>query len=471
MSTATLTRPPRAYTAQTSRKSTYDAREDGSLTRLRKPKMAAKKALPPLIQKVGLAAQVYHIQGVRETMLWFQGWREYFYPPTAGRGPDIVKAYEARPRMGVRYALQNQRPSGPANLADRIGRIFFPASYDLASPHTLPTVLTIHGGGFCTGTAREDDDWNRTFADAQHMLVISLPYSKAPRAPFPGALYDLEALYLAVLGDESLPIDRTSKGNGKVAILGFDAGGNLALGLSQLPKVKRCATPPTAVVSISGYLDLARPVAEKLGNRPYKPALPFPRNANVDPLAAAYEAYVWSYVPYGHDLRDPLLSPAFASCGDSGVSLPTHICLVGAELDVLAHESWRMACRLVRDVGVKRGDGRMGQWRVPNPDEVDIMQRICGSGALRENGDGHEMSDFARDGQTGERKDGMDEGKRFGFEERWQDGKGSVKWILVPDVLHGFDRGSTVRAPGEEAVTPAYVDDVGTWLRSTVWGP
>lgn len=105
MSTATLTRPPRAYTAiKPQRSPTYQASEDGSITRLRKRRRAAKKDPPPLVQKVALAAQVYGIQGVMETMLWFQGWKEYFYPPGEGLGPNIVKAYEARPRMGVRYA-------------------------------------------------------------------------------------------------------------------------------------------------------------------------------------------------------------------------------------------------------------------------------------------------------------------------------------------------------------------------------
>lgn len=76
--------------------------EDDSLARFRKRTRATRKDPPPLIQKVGLAAQVYGIQGVKETMLWFQGWREYFYPLAAGCGPDIVKAYEHRPGMAVR---------------------------------------------------------------------------------------------------------------------------------------------------------------------------------------------------------------------------------------------------------------------------------------------------------------------------------------------------------------------------------
>lgn len=320
------------------------------------------------------------------------------------------------------------------------------------------------------------------------MLVISLSYSKAPRAPFPAALRDLETLYWAVLGDESLPIDRADhRRKGQVALLGFDAGGNLALSLSQLPRIRMSATPPTAVVSVSGYLDLSRPVAEKLRNRPYKPDLPSPRNSKVDALAATHEAYVWSYIPYGHDLQDPLLSPAFArwrrdETGGGGGGLPPHVCLVGAELDCLAHESWRMACRLVREGGEARDDERHARWRVPEPASDDVVQRICGAkrpAKMHWQGE-LEMSEFTMEERAPMNEDGLDESKRYGFEVSWkrtrEEEGGSVKWILVPDVVHGFDRaswragvGSAETVQDAEAKTRAYIDAVGRWLRGTAW--
>lgn len=383
--------------------------------------------------------------------------------------------------------------------------IFFPKSFDLTSPQTLPTILTVHGGGFCVGTSRDDDEWNRRVADSQNMLVISLPYSKAPRAPFPAGLNDLEALYLAVLADESLPIDRTSrsskgrgggagrggreKARGRVALAGFDAGANLALALSQLLAVqKRSAAPPTAVLSISGILDLSRPLEAKARGRPYKPGLPHPRNGAADMLTTAYSAYAWSYVPYGEDLRDPLLSPAFAGWdgdGDEEGALPPHVCLVGAELDLLAHESWRMACRLVQEGGIRRGDGRRARWRVPDPDAAgDKTQSVCGREQLSAVKGSLEMEDLSLSAREDE--DGLGGRKRFGFEVTWPAGDygsdggggeeedGSVRWILVPDAMHGFDR-SLWRYGGEETVrdaelkTVAYIDAVGKWLRDTVW--
>ncbi|KAG6354568.1 hypothetical protein INS49_004586 [Diaporthe citri] len=496
MPTVTLTQAPLPSTSSTStpsppRKKRANSRQqawhDGADKQQGRGKSrkaragGVKKDPPPLIRKVGLAAQIYGIQGVMGTVVWFQGWREWLYPPNGG--PDIVKAYECRPGMGV--------------------RIFFPKSFDLTSPQTLPTILTVHGGGFCVGTSRDDDEWNRRVADSQNMLVISLPYSKAPRAPFPAGLDDLEALYLAVLADESLPIDRTSSSNrskgrsgragrgagarGRVALAGFDAGANLALALSQLPAVQKSAAPPTAVVSISGILDLSRPLEAKARGRPYKPGLPHPRNGAADVLAATYSAYAWSYVPYGEDLRDPLLSPAFAGWdgdGDDEGALPPHVCLVGAELDLLAHESWRMACRLVQEGGIRRGDGRRARWRVPDPDAAgDKTQSVCGREQLSAVKGSLEMEDLSLSAREDE--DGLGGRKRFGFEVTWSSGDddgggaggdedGSVRWILVPDVMHGFDR-SLWRYGGEETArdaelkTVAYIDTVGKWLRDTVW--
>lgn len=121
LTTTTLTRPARTYTssARTGRRASRQPEqvlEDGDrahsslhLRARRKNKGAKKKNPPPLIQKVGLAAQVYGIQGLMGTVLWFQGWREWLYPP--GGGPNIVKAYEIRPALGVRFVSPFPLPS------------------------------------------------------------------------------------------------------------------------------------------------------------------------------------------------------------------------------------------------------------------------------------------------------------------------------------------------------------------------
>ncbi|GAB1318103.1 Alpha/beta-hydrolase [Madurella fahalii] len=389
---------------------------------------ALKRQVPPLLSKVSLASYIYGIKGMLAPIHWLRDWREYFSPPEGH--PNIVKAYESRPGLPV--------------------RIFFPSSYDQTSPTTLPTLFTIHGGGFCIGCSRDDDEWNRAFADAHHVLVIALNYSKAPAAPFPAAPRDVEALLLSALADDSLPIDHS-----RTAILGFSAGGNLALSVSQLPAVRAHRYRPRAAVSVYGCLDLSVPPPDKLRNRPWKPALlPPPRGDLTDPLSRLAPAFDWGYIPYGHDLRDPLLSPAHCEVGEAGAAaLPPFVCLVAAELDMLAHESWRLACRLSRR-------GRV----VPDRESADARWRVCG----REEGEGEGVA-------TGLLELGDE---RFAFEETWAagGGGGGVKWLLVPDVLHGFDNvhirsvvGGKEAMDDAERKTAAYTAELARWLKEVVW--
>ncbi|KAJ9132266.1 Alpha/beta-hydrolase [Pleurostoma richardsiae] len=383
-----------------------------------------KTPQPPFLSRVGHAAQLCSLQGLLKPVLWFRDWREWLYPPE-GR-PDIIKLYECRPHLPV--------------------RIFFPSSYDQTSPTLLPTLFTIHGGGFSIGVPRDDDEYNRYFSDTHSVVVIALNYSKAPWAPFPTGLHDLEALYLALLADESIPIDRSRC---RTAVLGFSAGGNLALALSQLPAIRECRCPPQAAVSVYGCLDLSRAPARKTRNRPYKPALGAPRGAPSDALLRLAPTFDWGYVPYGQNLRDPLLSPAFAARSD----LPPHVCLVAAELDMLAHESWRLACRLGNEVATGR------RREVPDPDAPEKKMSLCGQ---------EEVASV-----KGALKGPEDD--RFGWEQ--EDGDGSVKWILVPDALHGFDNVHMRRlvGGGEETMVDAemktreYVQAVGEWLLRKVW--
>ena len=287
------------------------------------------------------------------------------------------------------------------------------------------------------------------------------------------ALHDLETLLLAVLNDESLPIQRNNGSQvlsrtrspstlNRIAILGFSSGGNLALGVTQLPSIRAHPNTPTAVLSVYGYLDLSVPPKEKLTNRPWKPSLPAPRGgkSKIDAFASAAPTFDWSYIPYGHDLQDPLLSPGPYAKREM---LPPYIGLIAAELDILAHESWRMACRLSNEgQGVHPTYGNAKRV-VPDRKSEDPKWRICGreevaakSGVLDDSGD-----------------------ERFAFEDSWgTDARGGVKWLLVPDVQHGFDNAEMRRMYGlqegeavkdAEAKTEAYRTEVGKWLKETVW--
>ncbi|KAK3313044.1 alpha/beta hydrolase fold-domain-containing protein [Apodospora peruviana] len=377
---------------------------------------------PPLLTKIRYASLVFLMKAFEGSISWFRQLKDPFIPTEVT--PDLVKA------------------------------IFLPTSYDPTQLRMLPTLFTIHGGGFVIGHARTDDEWNRAFADGQDTMVVALNYSKAPEIPFSTAVHDLEALLHAVLDDKSLPIDceisprsstaEHSSSRSRTAILGFSAGGNLSLCVSQLLSVR---SPPhgSPAAAVSVYEMSVRP-QDKLPNRPWKPSFPPPRNGTAEPLMAFALAFEWAYIPCGQDLCDPLLSLHFAP----REKLPPFVGIVAAELDMMTHEAWRLASRLA-------GEGVVNESKtlrkILNRSSEDPKWRICGREQPSEHVGGLEGLSPA---------------------DNWD--AGGVKWLLVPDVMYGFDnRGFRTFFGGKESNEYAEVKgkacqaEIVRWLRETVW--
>ncbi|SCV49522.1 related to triacylglycerol lipase [Fusarium fujikuroi] len=376
------------------------------------------KGSPPWTRRIAYNVQIRAIQATLTTIDWLGS-----FSKTSANAPNIVKTYNVRDHLPV--------------------RVFIPSSYEAGSSKPLPTLFTIHGGGFCIGSSQDDDAWNRSFSDTHSVLVIALNYSKAPAAPFPTGLDDLVSLYHAALDDESLPIDKAN--GGRVAVCGFSAGGNLSLGLSQrLFQSDHCTCRPRAAISVYGALDLSRSPEAKIGTRQYKTdaSLGSPRTSARDLLLNMAPLFDWSYLPDGQDLRDPLVSPG--PCADPD-DLPPHVFIIASELDMLAKESLECATRLARargGSGISDTDseiGRCGRSEPGKPGELEL------------------------------------EDKRFAWQETFPGG--SVRWLLVPDVLHGFDSLPMRERAGEketvkdaELKTEAYCNLLGDWLLNTVFG-
>ena len=286
----------------------------------------------------------------------------------------------------------------------------------------------IHGGGFVFGSPHDDDRWNKEFSKAHNVLVVELNYGKAPWNPFPTPVYDLEALILAVYDDQSLPIDKD-----RIAIGGFSAGGNLTLALSSLPSVRE-KVKPRAAIPIYPVVDFTVSPEVKAASRYYKPGLGVGKRGEMtDYLLSMAPLFNWAYIPVKHDLSDPLLSPYFA---DRSL-LPPHLFFVGMELDMLAHEGWRLACKF---------SGRP----IPTTAKVGKEEPAEGEGLILDD-------------------------ERFSFEHVEEGGEKTVRWLLVPDQIHGFDvipprmHGAAEALNDANAKTVAYSKLVGEWLFDVAW--
>jgi acetyl esterase/lipase len=226
--------------------------------------------------------------------------------------------------------------------------------------------------------------------------VIALNYAKAPSSPFPGPIYDVEALIGCILSDSSLPVDTN-----RVALAGWSAGGNIVLAASQLPSLQGRIH---AAVPFYPLTDRTTSSEQKARGRRYKPALGGFRARDEDFLLAMSGLFNWAYLDPGTRLDDPLVSPFFAA----RESLPRHVFVIACELDMLAPEAWRMACKLA---------GR----RIPGLDEVVGREEEVGKGVLITEGD-----------------------DRFAWETVREDGS-RYRWFLVPDTIHGHDQDSIER--------------------------
>lgn len=361
----------------------------------------------------------------------YRGLKEFIFKPETA--PTLTKTYKCRSKLPI--------------------RIFFPKSYNRASPQPLPLLFSIHGGGFVGGSTPDNDAFNRKFSDTNTTLVIALNYAKAPGNPFPGQTHDLEALVEAVFVDEDLTphIDPA-----KVAMTGFSAGGNLTMTVTQTPAVRKRIT--AGIVPIYPVTDLTVPPTVKAQTRRYKTALGGTRSRTKDPLLIVAPAFEWACecallpsfpsvclstnrsiqlisscatdIPTDQDLQHPQLSPFYAERSD----LPKRMWFVGCELDMLGHEAWRAACKFA---------GKP----VPGLDQPIGKEEPT---------DG---------GKAGTIIWGGDERFAFGV----KDGESEVRWLCLPDAGHCFEMADRIGGDAEELEDgvmkmDGLIKEMGKWL-------
>lgn len=204
---------------------------------------------------------------------------------------------------------------------------------------SLPLVLYLHGGRFISGDFITHDPVCRQLAAASGCIVIAVDYRLAPEHPFPAAVEDawVAAQWVHQKGEEI-------GGNGRWAIAGDSAGGNLAAASALLLRA-RGNTLPHALALIYPMLDAtcSLPSHQTCGSG---------YGAGSDDMKAGYRLYL----PEGTDLRTPYASPLFA--GDLA-GWPATLVLT-AEYDSLRDEAEAFAQRLQQagvPVTCRRYDG------------------------------------------------------------------------------------------------------------------
>jgi acetyl esterase/lipase len=212
-------------------------------------------------------------------------------------------------------------------------------------------------------------------------------------------------------------------------VAGWSAGGNLALAVAQLVSVR---DKVGAVVPIYPVCDFSVPASAKPASRQWKPELGGFRGKGSDYLLAMAPLFDWAYCPPGGDTRDPGLSVGFVA----GDRLPPKVFVLGCELDMLAHEDWRLICRLA---------GR------------EVLGDVVG------------RSEPAGKGEL------VLDDERFAWEVRREDGTW-YRWLLVPDVVHGFDQNLAALTSDKEMLDDMAIKTektrkiIGDWLRDGVFG-
>lgn len=196
---------------------------------------------------------------------------------------------------------------------------------------TSPLMLFLHGGGFMYGDLDSHDGPCRVLAERAGIRVLAIDYRMGPEEPFPAAYDDAWAAYRWVVehaADLGADVDR-------LAVGGDSAGGNLAAGVAI--EAARAGLPLALQLLVYPATDCTHPTRSyELFREGFYLTERFMTLANE------------SYIPAGHDLADPRLSPIHAEV-PAGLA-PAYV--VTAGFDPLRDEGEAYA-RKLSDAGVE----------------------------------------------------------------------------------------------------------------------
>ncbi len=246
-------------------------------------------------------------------------WLRTVEKPRAARENDVGRA-----RARMERAAWLLSPYPPTKVEERpLGRV---PALRVSAPAGGQgrVVLWFHGGGYCVGSPRSHLELAAAVARRASAGAVLPAYRLAPENPFPAAVEDARAAYVALLAEDVDPA--------RLVIGGDSSGGGLAFSLLHTLLAEGLPRP-AGVVAFSPWTDLTLS-GESLSTLAARDAL-LPANR----VAELRELYL-----AGADPTDPRASPIL---GRFAGAPPT---LIQASADEILRDDARgMAARLERD--------------------------------------------------------------------------------------------------------------------------
>ena len=172
--------------------------------------------------------------------------------------PDYVKL---RAKLDAFVARTDPMPRGwrvqDAGMAAG-ARLSFIEDARSPAADTAPLVLYFHGGGYIVGGLKSHGAFCARLAKAVGGRVLFADYRLAPEHPFPAAVEDGVAAFLAA----------ATWARGKLFIAGDSAGGGLALAVAQAAARPPDSRKANGLILISPWVDLTLAGASMIGNAP-----------------------------------------------------------------------------------------------------------------------------------------------------------------------------------------------------------
>jgi len=228
------------------------------------------------------------------------------------------------PAVGITYGTAPARDEHEIPL-----RIYRPRALRDARTD-VPVVMWFHGGGWVLGNVVGYDPVCSFIAAEVGCVVVSVDYRMAPEHRAPVAAQDcVDATTWVGVNGDVLRADTS-----RMAVAGDSAGGNLAAVVAQVLR-DHGDTRLLHQALIYPATDLTMASAS-IREHPNAPLL----------TKRSMDAFRDHYVPAGHDLRDPLLSPLFGRLD----GLPPAL-VQTADRDPIRDDGFRYAAAL-REAGV-----------------------------------------------------------------------------------------------------------------------